>query len=64
MRAVLSILTTEMIDKECGRQVRNTFQEELAREHELKLIEERRAREQAEDEIARLREENIKTKNK
>lgn len=64
IRAVFSIITTEIIDKESSRLIRNTFQEELAREHEYKLIEERKAREQAEIEIARLKQENIQAKNK
>ena len=61
---MLSLITTEMIDKESSRMVRSIFQNELSKDHEIKLIAERKAREEAEIEIARLKEENMRAKNK
>ena len=57
-RALVSLITTEMIDKETSRLVRGTFHEVMSRDHEEKLVAERKAREQAEQEIAKLKEEN------
>lgn len=62
--ATLSLITTDMVDKEIARSIRAIFHSEIQRDHEEKLIAERKAREQAENEIARLKEENIKAKNK
>ena len=62
--AILHQITTDMVDKETNRQIHKIFQDQINLEHEQRLIAERKAREEAENEIARLREENAKAQNK